>query len=79
MTFIENLWAILAKSYVAWLVYIGTAAQIVFEFGFNTQLPGWVVVLLLVLILIGRTVKQESLSGPAGNALEFQGENGDSV
>ena len=64
MKLIDNTKEALTKSYVAWLVYIGTAAQLIFEFGLNQSLPGWVIVLLLVLILIGRTVKQESVSGP---------------
>ncbi|MBN9467315.1 MAG: hypothetical protein J0J10_00955 [Bosea sp.] len=75
MRFIDNAKEALIKGYVAWLVYIGTAAQLIFEFGLNQSLPSWTVVLLLVLILIGRTVKQESVSGPAAPEVEFTGEH----
>jgi hypothetical protein len=73
MKIIENARDILFRSYVAWIVYLGTAAQIVFEFGFGSSLPGWVNALLLLLILLGRTLKQESISGPSVLAPEFTG------
>lgn len=75
MKLIDNAKEVLLKGYVAWLVYIGTAVQIVFEFGLSSQLPGWAIILILVLILLGRTLKQESVSGPAEAPKEFVGEN----
>lgn len=63
MTFISNAKEILTKGYVSWLVYLGTALQIIFEFGLSEQLPGWAVILLLALILLGRTLKQDAISG----------------
>lgn len=63
MRLIDNAKETLTKGYVAWLVYTGSAVQIVFEFGLSSQLPTWVVLLLLVLILVGRTVKQDCVSG----------------
>ena len=79
MKLIDNAKEVLLKGYVAWLVYIGTAVQIVFEFGLSSQLPSWVVMLLLVLILIGRTLKQETVSGPAPAPKEFVGEHGEAI
>ena len=85
MRFLGNTKKILTKSYVAWLVYIGSAVQVVFEFGLSSALPTWVVMLFLALILLSRTVKQKEVSGPgkAGEAVagetprEFVGEHGD--
>lgn len=77
MKLIDNAKDALIKGYVAWLVYIGTAAQIVFEFGLGQSLPSWAVVLLLVLILLGRTLKQETVSGPCAPVSEFKGEHGE--
>ena len=81
MRFIANACVPLTKGYVAWLVYIGTAVQVVFEFGLQSQLPGWAVILLLALILIGRSVKQERVSGRRRSRRheEFLGENGEGV
>lgn len=64
MKLISNLWVVLTRSYVAWIVYLGLAAQLVFEFGLSSSLPPWVTVLLLIAILLGRTLKQETISGP---------------
>ncbi len=75
MKFINNAKETLTKGYVAWLVYIGSAVQIVFEFGLNSYLPGWVVVLFLALILLGRTVKQDCVSGAEIPKKDFVGEN----
>lgn len=65
MKFIHNVKAVLTKGYVAWIVYISTAVQMIFEFGLSSQLPSWAVILILVLILLGRTVKQDSVSPPS--------------
>jgi hypothetical protein len=73
MKLIENVRSVLTRSFVAWAVYIGTAAQLIFEFGLNQSLPSWAIVLLLVLILVGRTVKQETVSGPDVPVPEFTG------
>lgn len=63
MKIIHNARAVLTKGYVSWLVYLGTGMQIIFEFGLSERLPGWVVILLLALILLGRTLKQDTVSG----------------
>ena len=70
MVIVDNIKVILTKSYVAWAVYLGAAAQLVFEFGLNTQLPGWFTLVLLALILLGRTLKQDSVSGAKPEAEE---------
>lgn len=68
--FIENAKAALTKGYMAWTVYAGAAAQLVFEYGLNSSLPWWVTLVLLGLILLARTVKQPSVSGPSKAELE---------
>ena len=73
MKLIGNVKATLTKSFVAWLVYAGMLGQLAFEFGLGQALPGWVVILLLVLVLIGRIIKQESVSGPNQLEEEFTG------
>ena len=81
MKLIDNAKDALIKGYVAWLVYLGMAAQLAFEFGLGQSLPSWSVVLLLVLILVGRTVKQEKVSGPRRPKAkhDFHGEHGEGL
>lgn len=68
MRFVHNARAVLVNGYVAWLVYLGTALQIVFEFGLSEHLPGWAILVFLALILLGRTLKQDHVSGRRASA-----------
>jgi hypothetical protein len=63
MKFIDNTYHALTKGIVAWIIYLSTIANLVYQYTYGINLPSWVNYAILGLILLGRILKQESVSG----------------
>lgn len=56
--------AVLRQSYTTRIALLGALAEVVLDYGVGVDLPWWVNAGLLLLIVLGRLVKQPALSGP---------------
>jgi hypothetical protein len=64
MKLIDNVKAVLTKGLSAHVIYIGALAEVVLEYILQVGgLPTWAVLGLLGLVLVGRVIKQDSVSG----------------
>lgn len=63
MTSIDNLKIVLTKSYTAWVAYLGIAAELGLQYLIGSGLPTWAILGMFALVLLARSIKQQSVSG----------------